>query len=103
MEVFKVIDPKDPSEGWYCDVDIAKWLDGDTIAAVAYTAKNVKTGADVTSALLSPTLSTFTGTHLRPYIQGGANATRYRVRALVTINESADIGVFVIEVDVKTW
>ena len=100
METFKIIDPKHPSEEGIVDIDISTWLENDTIKSVTYTAKN-RRGSDVTSSIINSGLSSFSGHHIRPYIQGGVDKESYKVLALVECNEIGDVGAFVVEFSVR--
>jgi hypothetical protein len=100
METFKIVQPINPQEEGFVDIDIAVWLGTDTIKSVTYSAQTAS-GADATSQVLDSGLSTYCGVHIKPYIKGGTDKTSYKVLALVECNEVSDVGAFVVLFDTK--
>ena len=99
-ERFKLAEPKDPWEKWFVEVDIAKFLGAETIAAVEFLAKDAA-GNDVTATLLDAAKNTWSGSLVKPYVQGGEHGSIYFILLRVTTS-GQNYRTFVLEIIVKS-
>jgi len=96
--VFIIETPKPSEAQGYVPIDITKWLDGNNIASVAFTAKIKDTSEDVSATVLNDSNSTFTSKVLQPYIQAGTDGETYVADIVVTDNGApANIETFYLE------
>ena len=86
--VLTIEDPKPPGSQFLVEIDITKWLDGEDISSVSFSAKNMDTGETVTSTVLDAAKNTYTDKIIKPYIQAGSDGGRYCVTAQVTTSGS---------------
>jgi hypothetical protein len=86
------VTPKKPSfSQWHIQLDIATWLDGDTISNVDFGAIDKATGESIydpdtdTDEILDQTKCIFTAEGLiKPYVEGGVSGKTYKIEMKVT-------------------
>ena len=86
MEQFYFDRAKAIYDAAYVEVDIIEWLETETIQSVTYSAVD-SSGADATSVVLDLVNSTFQGSRLLPYIEGGVDLEQYTVLCQVATLE----------------
>lgn len=82
-------DQKWPFDEFPVEVDMTDWLFGETIAAVAYSARRLDTGEDATAVVLDALKHSNTTTHIYPWIKGGTSGITYQVFLQVTSSVGA--------------
>lgn len=82
--ILTIEDPKPPGSEFLVEIDITKWLDGENISDVSFSAKDMDTGKTVTSTVLNSNKNTFTNKIIKPFIQAGSSGARYCVTMQVT-------------------
>ena len=88
MEQFAFERPKAIYDEAYVEIDIAEWLENETINAVTFTAVD-SDGTDATSVVLDVGQSTFSGSLVYPFIKGGVDLQRYTVLCQVDTVEGS--------------
>jgi hypothetical protein len=97
-ETFKITQPKTVYEKYFVDIELVKWLRGEIIQAISFSAKDIETGAsaDVVDSIKSTSYQTIA----KPYIKDGTSGKSYRVSVKVeTLEQSC--GEFYLEFSVK--
>lgn len=88
MEQFAFERPKAVFDEAYSEINIADWLENETINTVTFTAVD-SAGGDATSVVLDVGQSTFNGTFVYPFIKGGVDLERYTVLCQVDTVEGS--------------
>ena len=79
MQSFHFENPKAIYDAAFVEIDIAEWLETETIQdPVGFSAVD-QDGADATAEVLDLVRSGFSGSRLLPYIKGGVDRVRYTV------------------------
>jgi len=98
-ETFTLSQNKGSWEKWFIDIDISSWLSTETISAVAFVAKD-ENGTTVTETLLDAVKCTYSGSTIRPYVQGGTDGITYFIICHVTTAEGS-YGEFIVRLTVQ--
>jgi len=98
-ETFTLSQKKGSYEKWFIDIDISTWLSTETISALSVSAKD-ENGTDVSSTLIDAVKSTYSGSTIRPYVQGGTDGVTYYVVCHVTTAEGS-YGEFIVKLTVE--
>ncbi len=88
MESFSFERPKATYDEAYVEIDIADWLENETINAVTFTAVD-SAGGDATAVVLDVGQSTFNGSLVYPFIKGGVDLEKYTVLCQVDTVEGS--------------
>ena len=86
MEQFTFDRPKAIFDAAFVEVDIAEWLEAETIQDVVYSAVD-SSGGDATSVVINLGRSTYQDSRLLPFIQGGVDGETYTALCQVTTIE----------------
>jgi hypothetical protein len=79
----KQFGPKQPYEEYYLGFDFARPLDNETVATATFSAEDVSTGEDVTSALIDNAKQYSSGTIAYFWIRGGVSGVAYKITCRV--------------------
>ena len=87
---FEIAEDKPAYSEFFASIDIALWVGAESIDNVNFTAKNRKTGADVTSDVLDDVKCTFTGNQfIKPFLKAGVEKDKYRATMQVATTEES--------------
>ena len=70
-------------------LDLTKWLGGETVSAVTYSAIEVESGTTATTTVLDSTKHVNTTTLVKPWIKSGTSGKSYLVKLVVTSSGNA--------------
>ena len=80
---FDIPEAKPSWSKFFARVDIEKWLDGENIQTVNFSAKNREDNSDVSTTILDQAKCTYNQPYILPYVQAGEEGARYRIKLRV--------------------
>lgn len=84
--VFYIRDIKPPYAQWFVEIDLTRFLAGETISSVNFSAIDTSDNSDATSVIMDPVKNTHTDSIIKPFIRGGAAGKTYKIKMQVTTN-----------------
>ena len=91
--IARIVYPLSPGDSFPVGLDFTKWLDGESISSVQYSAVRLDTGADASSVVLVQNKCSNTTTLVKPWIKAGDPRVTYQVTVTVTSDSTATLSV----------
>ena len=80
---FDIPEAKPNYSKFFARLDITKWLNGESIQTVNFSAKDREDDSDASTTVLDQAKCTYNEPYLLPYVQAGTEGARYRVKLRV--------------------
>jgi hypothetical protein len=98
-KIFELDGMKDSTAEFAVEIDLSSWLGAETIDSVAYSARCLNDGTDVTDTVLDIGKHVNTTTTVKPWIRGGVSGNTYLIK-MITTGSVGSVEVFGIQFSV---